>query len=367
MKNLSNRIVTINRTPIFFGINCLSSIDRFIGSLNPCGIFILVDENTRTHCLPLLLEHAPLLAHARVMEVVGGEGVKTLENAEKLWSILMAEGAGRYSLLVNLGGGVISDLGGFVAAGYQRGINYINIPTSLMGMADAAIGGKTAVNLSGIKNQVGFFHAAKAVFIFLRFLDTLPKEHLRSGLAEIVKSTIISNPVLWRRLQNYPVSRLLSQPPESAFWQKLILSAVTFKNKVVVKDYRETKFRKVLNFGHTIGHALEGYAQRVGGMPLLHGDAVAAGMISAAYLSHLKTGLAEQEMKSISRYLREGYGTIAVDSSSQAILLELMMHDKKMSGGRLQFTLMSKPGFPVVNVPCDEKEVLKSIEYQCCT
>ena len=176
---IPSRIITIDRTPIYVGKNALSFVDKVIRSmhLGRDGIYILVDKNTRLHCLPTVLEKSVSLAGARLLEIDGGEESKTMATAENLWNELLASGAGRESLLVNLGGGVISDLGGFVAAGYKRGIDYINIPTSLMGQADAAIGGKTALNLGRIKNQVGFFHAAKAVFIFPGFLKTLPEEH----------------------------------------------------------------------------------------------------------------------------------------------------------------------------------------------
>jgi 3-dehydroquinate synthase len=297
------------------------------------------------------------------LEVQGGEASKSLENAEKLWLDLMAEGADRSSLLINLGGGVVSDLGGFVAAGYNRGIKYINIPTSLMGQADAAIGGKTAVNLGNIKNQVGFFHSAAAIFICPDFLMTLPEEHLRSGFAEIIKSILVSDGSLWRRLKNRPVSRMLRQPVESAFWQELILAAITFKNKVVVKDYREVKLRKVLNFGHSFGHAFESFSMMDSQVPLLHGEAVAAGMICAAWLSHRKTGLSRPALDEITNYIVEGFGRYHVGPVSLPILMEIMKHDKKMKDGKLQFTLLSKPGLPLLNVSCSQEEILEAIDF----
>jgi 3-dehydroquinate synthase len=363
MIKCSNRIITINRTPVYFGKDVFPEIDRLVHTLHPDGLFILGDTNTRKHCLPLLMEQADSLASATVMEIDGGEAAKTLENAEKLWHEMLENGAVRNSLLINLGGGVVSDLGGFVAAGYKRGIRYINVPTSLMGQADAAIGGKTAVNLGNLKNQVGFFHAAEGVFISPEFLNTLPEVHMRSGLAEIIKSTLISNGKLWRRLQKTPVSAMLTIPAESGFWQELILAAVTYKNKVVAKDYREKRLRKVLNFGHTFGHAFESFSIQNPGLPMLHGEAVAAGMICAAYLSFQKTGLSQDDMQSIEAYLRQGFGLFPVDPSSKARLMEMMMHDKKVLDGRLHFTLISNPGAPVLNVKCNPGEVSETIDY----
>jgi 3-dehydroquinate synthase len=362
MVKLVNRIVTVSRTPVFFGKEVFPAFDRLVKSMRPSGIFILVDSNTREKCLPVLMRKTAALATAQVMEVTGGEAAKSLACAEKLWNDLLQAGAGRSSLVINLGGGVISDLGGFVAAGYNRGIKYINIPTSLMGQADAAIGGKTAVNLGNIKNQVGFFHSAAAIFIFPEFLKTLPGEHLRSGFAEIIKSILVSDGSLWRRLQKRPVSLMMSQSVESATWQDLILAAITFKNKVVVKDYREVKLRKVLNFGHTFGHAFESAMMNSKG-PILHGEAVAAGMICAAWLSHLKTGLSRADLDAITKYIDEGYSRVHVDPASFSMLMEIMMHDKKMKGGQLQFTLLSKPGLPVTGVLCSREEIREAIDF----
>jgi 3-dehydroquinate synthase len=379
MMKLSNRIVTVDRTPIFLGHDALKSIDKFIRTFQPGHhgmapqekqgnssrsydeIFILVDPETRKYCLPILLEHSAYLANARVLEIIGGEDSKSLATAEKLWTELLALGAGRNSLLVNLGGGVVSDLGGFVAAGFKRGINCINIPTTLMGQADAAIGGKTAVNLGHIKNQVGLFYAAKAVFIFPGFLKTLPEEHLRSGLAEIIKSALISDPALWGRILKLPVGILLQQPVDNALWGNLIAGAVKFKNKVVMQDYRERKLRKVLNFGHTIGHALEAFSRMGSAKPLLHGEAIAAGMICASYLSNRKTGLKSADFEAIRTYLADGFPIYPVNNRDRSTVMGLMMHDKKKRNGDLQFTLISKPGFPVVNITCNQEEVLEAL------
>jgi 3-dehydroquinate synthase len=363
MMKLSNRIITIDRTPVYFGNDSLSCIDGMINTLRPDGIFILVDLNTRKHCLPLLLNKTTSFINAQVIEFEGGEAAKSIENAGRIWNELLMSGAGRSSLLINLGGGVVSDLGGFVAAGYQRGIRYINIPTSLMGQCDAAIGGKTSVNLGHIKNQVGFFHAAQGVFIFPGFLNTLPEDHLRSGLAEIIKSALIGDAALWRRLIRHPVRVLLQQPVERGPWLKLMAGAVTYKNRVVMRDYRERKLRKVLNFGHTIGHALEGFSHMGSKKPLLHGEAVAAGMICASFLSHRKAGLALSDLEAITAFVADGFPAYPVDISAIPALMEFMMHDKKKHGGHLLFTLISKPGHPLINVPCDMEEITEAIRF----
>jgi 3-dehydroquinate synthase len=379
MMKLSNRIHSIDRTPIYFGNDALVKIDPFIRTLQtfhhgmihrgqdaavtPAGpeIFILVDPDTRKHCLPLLLQHSNVMAGAKVMEIEGGENSKSIAVAEKLWKELLMAGAGRNSLLVNLGGGVVSDLGGFIAAGYQRGINYINIPTTLIGQADAAIGGKTGVNLAHVKNQVGFFFAPKAVFIFPGFLNTLQEEQLRSGLAEIIKSALISDAALWRKILRHPVAELLKMPIDCGLWINLIASTIKFKNKVVMHDYRERKLRKVLNFGHTIGHALEGYSQSGHIEPLLHGDAMAAGMICAAWLSHRKAGLSSEDLKVIRTYIGEGFPPFPAGQLSSPEIMEIMMHDKKNRNGQIKFTLISKPGHPLINISCDHEEIFEAL------
>lgn len=376
---LSNRIITIDRTPVYFGTDALSSADKFVGRLytirkHPVGaasekrsqnqsqkIFILVDQITRRLCLPLLLEKTISFQTAQIIEIEGGEDSKTLATAEKIWSQLLDSGADRTSLLVNLGGGVVSDLGGFAAAGYKRGIRYINIPTTLIGQADAAIGGKTGVNLGHIKNQIGFFHAPQGIFIYPGFLDTLPEEHLRSGLAEIIKSALVGDKVLWYRLLKHPVEELLNKPVDGMLWNRLIASTIKFKNRVVMGDYREHKLRKVLNFGHTIGHGLESYSMTEPGKHILHGDAVAAGMICATFLSFRKTGLPQADFKAIKNYLLNGFPSIRPDASSIPDILGLMKHDKKVSQGNLQFTLISKPGSPVINITCNEMEIREAL------
>ncbi|MEI7897345.1 MAG: 3-dehydroquinate synthase family protein [bacterium] len=363
MIKLSNRIITTQRTPIFFGNDVLPALDKIVASIRPGGIFILADLNTRKHCLPLLLERSKSVANAAIIEIDGGEADKSIENAGKIWQILMASGADRKSLLVNLGGGVVTDLGGFVAAGFQRGIKYINVPTSLMGQADAAIGGKTAVNLGHVKNQVGFFYPPEGVFIVPEFLKTLPEAQLRSGFAEIIKSVLIGNAALWRRVHKTPVNGWMNLPAEGVLWQDMILAAATYKNKVVAKDFREKKLRKVLNFGHTLGHAFESLGMQSDGEPLLHGEAVAAGIICAVYLSHVSTGLSTAEMHAVTDYIREGYRQVPFQQESGSLMLDIARHDKKNHDGSIRFTLLSKVGVPQVNTVCGDDQVLAALAY----
>lgn len=360
---ISNRTVTVHRTPVYFGNEVFASIDRLVGSMHPSGIYILVDPETKVHCLPVLLERCASLGNARCIVTGRGEAAKTLEQAVKCWDELLACGADRSGLIINLGGGVVSDLGGFVAAGYKRGIRYINVPTSLMGQADAAVGGKTAVNVVDMKNQVGFFYPAEGVFIFTGFLKTLPNDHMRSGLAEIMKCALISDVKSWRRIMHVTVGELLAIPPDSGIWHALIGGAITFKNRVVMQDFREHKLRKVLNFGHTIGHAIEGLSLNGPGSPVLHGDAVAAGMICASYLSHCKSGLSFSDLESIASCIHAGFPFLEFDERHVNEIIGQVKQDKKSSHGNFQFTLISRPGHPLINVVCDPEEIRDAILF----
>ena len=362
---LTARTITKERTQIFLGDDSLAMLNKQIHShaISGNGIYILVDSQTKALCLPVLFDHVPSLSGFKVIEVEGGEHCKSLETAGILWQNIHQHGAGRNSLIINLGGGVVTDLGGFVAGGFQRGIRYFNVPTSLIGQADAAIGGKTAVNLGNIKNQVGFFYPPVGVFVFPGFLKTLPRNHLRSGLAEIIKSAILSDQKNWRKLLNHPVGNLLDEPSDGLLWKKLIVGAISYKVRLVVKDFKERNIRKALNFGHTIGHAFESYSMTDGHQPLLHGEAVAAGMICAVWLSCLKTGLVNNAMKEIRDYLVAGFNPVPFAREDIPKIMEIMKFDKKNDNGKFCFTLLSSIGSPRINVNCGPDEVTEALLY----
>jgi len=331
-------------------------------------VFVLVDANTGKHCLPLLVKSCPELDSASVFEIEEGEDSKSLIHATRIWDEFLSAYADRSSILINLGGGVITDLGGFVAAGLKRGISYINVPTSLMGMADASIGGKTGVNHQGLKNQLGSFYSPEAVFIDPRFLKTLPAAQLRSGFAEVIKSALIGDPVLWHRMLKLGVVNILSMDTSGKFWQDMIMKTVSFKNRIACQDFREHKLRKILNFGHTLGHALESLILDDTGDQLLHGDAVAMGMIAATWLSQLKTGLGEKETEEISSFLKTGYRaqighfSASRDATSVLMMYKQILHDKKIKDGQAWFTLLRAAGKPVTNIPVVGKEMQESLD-----
>ena len=238
---------------------------------------ILLDENTRRHCLPLLETK-----NAELLEIESGEKNKHIQTCTQLWKTLIDLGADRHSLLINLGGGVICDIGGFVASTFKRGIDFIHIPTTLLAQADASVGGKTGVDFANLKNQVGVFSNPKAVFVFPQFLDTLDERQLRSGFAEIIKHALIRDKTLWHTIQSVDVN-------DRSGLTDVISQSLQIKNDIVTDDPFEKGLRKILNFGHTIGHAVESVSLRQHKKQLLHGEAVAIGMICEAYLSDRKS------------------------------------------------------------------------------
>lgn len=361
----SCRLVTIDRPVVVCGNGALNQFDRFLSSnrMNREKIFILTDRETHRHCLPVLLSVSGILGQAIHLTVTGGEESKTLETAAGLWEQMLAAGADRNSLLVNLGGGVISDLGGFVAACFHRGIRYVNIPTSLIGQADASIGGKTGINLGRIKNQIGAFCNPAAIFIDPVFLSTLPKKHLRSGWAEVIKCALTGDEHLWSRLASHPVEALVELPVNNRLIEHVISSTVNNKLMLVKKDFRERNLRKILNFGHTLGHAFETLSMERPGESLLHGEAVAAGMICAVMLSRLKTGLDPSEGDKIIRYLQAGYGKFSTGTTEVERLLQIVSHDKKRRNGAIEFTLLTRPGKARIQVPCREEEIVQAIRF----
>jgi 3-dehydroquinate synthase len=363
----SGRIVSVDRTTLVCAPAMPGLPDRYIKNALPAKgpIVILVDTNTKELCLPVLREYSSLATSAFILEINPGEASKTLETAAQLWNRMLEEGFGRDTLLVTLGGGVVSDLGGFVAAGFKRGIPCIHIPTSLVAMVDAAIGGKTGVNLGGIKNQVGFFHLPASVLAFPVFLGTLPRAELRSGMAELVKTALVGDRQFWNRLRRGGLQQVMDTPPAEKSWIDLVFKAMSIKSAMVRQDYRERNIRKKLNFGHTIGHALEAFSHREGRLPLRHGDAVAAGMIGAAYLSNLKTGLPAADLDAITGYLAVGWESFRFGKSDYPELMGYMKQDKKNRDGRILFTLLEEPGEARINVACSEEEIAAALDYYC--
>ena len=348
-------------------------------------VFVLTDDTTHECCLPKV---AALLAQydAVPITIPHGDQHKTLAALGDVWTALLQGGATRHSLLINLGGGMVTDLGGFAAATFKRGINFINIPTTLLAMVDAAVGGKTGVNFGGLKNEVGAFADARFVIINTCFLDTLDAENLCSGYAEMLKHALISDERMWAEHVNFDLSQ-----PDLAELQRMVAESIAVKEHIVTKDPHEHGIRKALNFGHTIGHALEEFALQQatpsggavvstaskneltpGGAvvstapknrPLLHGYAVAFGLIGELYMSARKAGFPTERLHQTARFIRENYAQTEFTCNDYPTLLNLMRHDKKNTSGVINFTLLHNIGDIRINQTATDEEIREALDF----
>ncbi len=323
---------------------------------NSMRLFILGDENTLHHCLPELQRSVPRALEAEIISVPPGESSKSLKCSQELWQELAGNAADRSAVLINLGGGVVTDLGGFVASTYKRGIRFINLPTTLMGMVDAAIGGKTAIDLGGVKNVVGTFHDPTSVYVHVPFLRTLGKRELLNGIAEMIKHALVNDVGHWQAIKSAPLHDMAALAP-------LIMRSVEIKCTIVKADPREMGMRKLLNFGHTIGHGMESLSWEGMHHSMLHGEAVAMGMICEVWLSW-RVGLLDRDSyDEITRYLFAMYKPYPLDSTGHHRILELMRNDKKNSEGQFRFTLLSAIGKGEVDVQITAAQIQEALEH----
>lgn len=354
----TTRIIVPSRCSAFAQLNRMLKINTY----NDCHFIILVDGNTYTHCLPLLVSGVPALQNADFLEVPVGEEAKSIEVATQLWTSLQELSADRNTVLLNLGGGCVCDLGGFVAASYQRGLRYVNIPSTLLAMVDAGIGGKTALNLNGAKNQVGFVCMPDATVIEPTFLETLEGRELRSGLFELLKTLMLCNEESYRCVQQEILAKNFTLS------QDMISLCANFKASVVRHDPDDHGIRHILNFGHTFGHAIESLGrrqQKTSQPPLSHGEAVGIGMACALYLSVHKLGFCQQEYEQYLRMLRSLITLPRYTLQDTESLLSLMRHDKKNAHGEILCVLLQSPGTPVIDVAVDELEIRDAILKVC--
>jgi 3-dehydroquinate synthase len=332
----------------------LNELANFVEQGNYSKFFILTDEYTSVHCLPLVEEKFAGKTYD-LIEINAGEENKTIDFCIGVWKMLIDFGADRRSLLINLGGGVVTDLGGFVASTFKRGIDFVNIPTTVLSQVDASVGGKTGIDMDSIKNIIGTFTQPKAVFIEQAFLKTLPPREILSGLAEMLKHGLIADAAYWDALKNND----LSIPSVD-----LIAQSVVIKNRIVISDPTEKSHRKALNFGHTVGHAVETYSLDNDKNHLTHGEAIAIGMICEAWLSVKKnTGLTEADLDDIVKVLTRLYPKYEVKESTFVALIELMKKDKKNEGNTINCTLLKAIGTYSINQICTEDELRESLKY----
>lgn len=319
-------------------------LNDFVESQQYSSVFVLADTNTEEHCLPLFLSNLSTEATIEIISIEAGEENKNIETCSGVWNVLSELGADRKSLLINLGGGVVTDLGGFVASTFKRGIDFINIPTTLLSMVDASVGGKTGVDLGALKNQVGVIVNPKMVLVDPKYLKTLPSEEYRSGYAEMLKHGLIQDQYYWNHLKDY-------KKISSEDIQELIFHSVGIKNKVVLEDPYEHGLRKILNFGHTLGHAIESYClTQKNKTTLLHGEAIAIGMILEAYLSTELTGLSQYESDEIKTIFSSIYPKVDFTENEIESILTLLQYDKKNSHGKVKFVLLEAIGKPVTDI-----------------
>jgi 3-dehydroquinate synthase len=325
------------------------------------SLFVLVDENTQRLCLPLLSD-MDCMRGAQVITIGATDANKTVDTLQQVWTALQQGGATRHSLLVNLGGGMVTDLGGFAAATFKRGLNYINIPTTLLAMVDASVGGKTGVNFGGLKNEVGVFSNASAVILDTTFLKTMDHENLLSGYAEMLKHGLISDDRHWAEiLKHQETLANLERQENLDKLSALLADSVAVKQRIVTEDPTEQGLRKALNLGHTVGHAFESLAlQR---KPILHGYAVAYGLVCELYLSCVKTGFPTDKMRQTVSFIREHYGQMSITCDDYPTLLQLMTHDKKNVAGKINFTLLGGVGDIRINQTATEEDIKEALDF----
>ena len=338
-------------------------LDRFLQTLNYDGLFILTDNNTQTFCLPLI-QSLPEIEAAKKFSIPAGEENKTIESLSKVWEFLADNGANRKSLLINLGGGMLTDLGGFAAAAFKRGVRFVNIPTTLLGAVDAAVGGKTGINFNGLKNEIGAFAPAVAVLIDSNFFKTLDTTHLLSGYAEMLKHALLGCRDVARNVSTM-VNELLQFDFENVNYERLnnlLFESVMIKEKIVAEDPFEQGIRKALNLGHTFAHAFESLSFEIG-QPIEHGYAVAWGLVCELYLSFLKLGFNQTELMKITRFVKEHYGAFHFDCSHYPRIYEWMQHDKKNETAAINFTLLKAIGKIEINQTANRQEIDETLDF----
>ncbi|MHB9056885.1 MAG: 3-dehydroquinate synthase [Paludibacteraceae bacterium] len=319
-------------------------------------IFILTDNNTQEKCLPLLFG-SEKIRNSHHITIPAGDDKKNVESLQLIWKYLSENGATRKSLMINVGGGMITDIGGFAAATFKRGIEYINVSTTLLGAVDAATGGKTGINFLGFKNEIGAFAPAKKVIINVDFFRTLDDKNVRSGYAEMLKHALISSKKDWEGILRFDLENINFEA-----LNVLLEHSIKIKEVIVAADPKEQGIRKALNLGHTFGHAIESWSYKSGD-PLLHGYAVAWGMVCELYLSHMKLGFPKEKLLKFKYFVKENYGTYDCGCNDYNALLELMKHDKKNESKNINFTLLSDVGEVKINQTATKEEIVECLDF----
>jgi len=334
----------------------ISDLNEAIGNVKPENIFILTDDNTQRLCLPLVLTSEKLKG-CHTINIKSGDENKNVESAVQIWKYLSENGATRKSLMINVGGGMITDIGGFAASTFKRGMRYINISTSLLGAVDAATGGKTGINFLGLKNEIGVFAPADEVLIHIDFFRTLDAENLRSGFAEMVKHALIDTRTEWNEILKFDLENVNFET-----LKVLVERSIRIKERVVEQDPYEANIRKALNLGHTFGHAFESHSYKTN-RPVLHGYAVMWGLLCELYLSYVKLNFPKDDLLKLKYLIKEYYGTFSIDCNDYDALFEWMTHDKKNDSKEINFTLLSDIGEIKINQTATKEEIFECFDF----
>lgn len=328
-----------------------ATLSKYFADHRPGQVGVLLDENTREHCYPLV---SKVLPDHQLIEIRSGEINKNLSTCAEIWQQMTAAHFDRKALLVNLGGGVIGDMGGFCAATYKRGISFINLPTTLLSQVDASVGGKLGIDFQGYKNHIGLFQEPEQVFVYPDFINSLPPEELRSGFAEVIKHSLIRDATYWPEVKK--------QGLEVQDWTEHIAHSIRIKSAVVDADFKEGGLRKILNYGHTIGHAIESFYLETE-QRLLHGEAIAIGMVAENYLSVKYCGLPEIAAAEINRFLLDIYGHRTINEQDEAAIIQLSLQDKKNEGGTVKASLLQSIGEATFDIPITAEDVREGLSY----
>ena len=341
---------------IILSTHLQADLSQAIAAYQPDRVFVVVDDVTAEHCWPKIREFDALKG-AQLITIPASDVHKDLQSMEKIWTALQEERATRHSCVINLGGGMVTDLGGFAASTFKRGIRFINIPTTLRAMGDASVGGKTGINYGGLKNEIGVFNDANFVILHAAFLQTLDLENLRSGYAEMLKHGLINNDKMLGELLTFD----LSGDIDFQRLQGMIAASVAVKEEMVTRDPFEQNVRKALNLGHTFGHAFESWSLKR--KPVLHGYAVAYGLVCELYLSCVKCGFPTEKMRQVVRFVKEWYGQLPFTCDDYDELIALMHHDKKNLGNEINFTLLANVGDIKINQTATMEEIKNAFDF----
>lgn len=330
----------------------ISSLPNFLAEHKYSKVFVVVDENTKQHCLPILQN---VLTAIEIIETKSGEIYKNIATCEFIWQQLIEQNADRKSVIINLGGGVIGDMSGFAASCYKRGIDFINIPTTLLSQVDSSIGGKLGIDFKYGKNLIGLFRNPKLVLVSSQFLKTLPKRQFINGWSEIIKHALIKDKAQWLLYKNIDI--------HNCDMNAIVFHSLQIKKAVVEADPYENGLRKILNFGHTIGHAIEAYSLEHDETPLLHGEAIAIGMICESFLSVKKCGLTQDELNEITKLILKYFPKYNIENYNTDKIITSMLSDKKNNATKILAALLSEIGNSVFDIEINKDEILESLNY----